>query len=322
MKTILLLLISFTCLAQGKTHLVKLSNGQYLTQYMPNDSLTGKHPVIICANGVGETGTFNSATSSIGYYCKSINGLPAFWNATYSRYSTFIVIEVYKPTGDITGAFQPERFVDGLNYALTIPGIDPTQIYVTGLSLSGGGVWALLQKDSSILNKIAAVAPITGTQDAVDGALNIGITNSGIPFTAYECLDDENRSTAGATQHYEAAGRWSGMPNILKYGRFIYPSTGGHYGAWLKAYDTTHQVYTAQTVINGVTLTSNYTNNPNLYEWFLTKSRPKAAPPVVIVIPPIVVTKKLIAIIQVMKDDGITVLTTTNVYDDGSVIKQ
>ena len=83
---------------------------------------------------------------------------------------------------------------------------------------------------------------------------------------------DDTRVPVGATQHAQALSISCGVSPASK---FTYYLSGDHPGAWINAYDTGH--ITTPVVVNGVT--SNFTANPNLFEWFLSNARGNSVAP-------------------------------------------
>lgn len=235
---------------------------QTVTIWTPDNP--GPYQLLVCAEGRGEMGTLNFSGSSIGDQLSKGKVITV---------GNFMVIDVHKPN-DGNGAFQAQRFKDVIDWALkTYPTINPSQVYVTGLSLSGGGVYSLMT-DGEYCKKIAAVVPVCGTQDANDAALIAGVKVSAIPFRAYGSSIDDNLPTRSAFDHYFAVTQWADSEKILnKYGTFIDTNTG-HAGVWMKAYDFAVS---------------------DLFSWLLTKTRTIVAPP--IIQPPV-----KIATIEVWKD--------------------
>lgn len=242
---------------------------QTVTIWVPDNTLSCQ--LLVCADGRGEVGTLNFASGSIGDQLSKGKMIPV---------GNFMIINVHKPN-DGNGSFQSQRFKDVIDWALkTYPNINPTQIYVTGLSLSGGGVYSIMT-DGEYCKKIAAVVPVCGTQDAIGTALIAGVKASAIPFRAYGSSIDDNAPTKSAFNYYKALADWQDSEKILnKYGGFIDTKTG-HAGVWMQAYDF---------------VTS------DLYSYLLTKTRNIVAPPVIQ--PPV-----KIATIEVWKDAAGTITT-------------
>lgn len=222
---------------------------QTVTVWTPDN--TNLCQLLVCADGRGEVGTLNFAGSSIGDQLSKGKVIPV---------GNFMIVNVHKPN-DGNGAFQAQRFKDAIDWALkTYSAINPSQVYVTGLSLSGGGVYSLMT-DGEYCKKIAAIVPVCGTQDANDAALVLGIKTSAIPFRAYGSSIDDNAPTQSAFNHYYSVAIWADAEKILnKYGWFINTNTG-HAGVWMQAYDFA---------------------TSDLFSWLLTKTRAVTAiqPPV------------------------------------------
>lgn len=235
---------------------------QTVTVWTPENTNTCQ--LLICADGRGEVGTLNFTDNSIGDQLFKGKVIPV---------GNFLVINVHKPS-DGNGSFQAQRFKDVIDWALkTYPIINLAHVYVTGLSLSGGGIYSLMM-DGEYCKKIAAVVPVCGTQDANDAALIAGIKMSASPFRAYGSSIDDNAPTRSAFNHYAALAQWADGEKILnKYGTFIDTKTG-HAGVWMQAYDFA---------------------TSDLFSWLLTKTRNIVAPP--IIQPPM-----KIATIEVWKD--------------------
>lgn len=236
---------------------------QTVTVWTPDN--TNPCQLLVCADGRGEVGTLNFASGSIGDQLSKGKTIPV---------GNFMIINVHKPN-DGQGAFQAFRFIDSIDWALkTYPLINPAQVYVTGLSLSGGGVYSLMA-NGEYCKKIAAIIPVCGTQDVSDISLVAGVKASAIPFRAYGSSVDDNPPTQSAFNHYQAVAIWSDSEKILnKYGVFI-DTLSGHAGVWMKTYDFAIS---------------------DLYSYLLTKTR------AITIIPPVVQSPIKIATIEIWKD--------------------
>jgi len=164
------------------------------------------------------------------------------------------------------GSWQNFYVDEMLNYATNNLRVDPSRIYLTGLSLGGGGVWKYASASTANASKFAAIAPVCGTCDYSNLC---NIAQSSTPVWAFHALDD-GVVGVGCTQ---------GAINMLTScagpvpPKVTYYPTGNHY-IWDMAYDMTHNVQSPL----------------NLFEWFLTQSRggtytpppppPSSTPPV------------------------------------------
>ena len=234
-------------------------------QFTPPDYGTQKHPLIVFLHGIGERGNGTSQINSVAnngtpYYC----GHGATMRFTVGGVtSSFVVLS---PQLSTQLGYWPTYYVkEMIKYAKANLQIDTNRIYVTGLSLGGGGIWRLITDtynfDHTFDGTIAAAAPVCGTQEETDADFCTTIGTNHLPVWAFHCMDDGTVGV-GATQHAEILGNICG--NFSPAMKFTYYQSGGHGGAWINAYDTGH---ITRTVSGG----ASFTANPNLYEWFLVK---------------------------------------------------
>ncbi|MBC7849309.1 MAG: T9SS type A sorting domain-containing protein [Chitinophagaceae bacterium] len=248
-----LMLSPFFAAAQQVPKSLTASNGVFIGfyEYKPTDYNSNpntQYPVIIFLHGIGERG---DGVTNLPLVLS--NGVPQkinlghnmrfFWNG---RWETFLVLSPQLSTnyGD-----WPTFYVDEMiSHAKRNLRIDQSRIYLTGLSLGGGGVWRFASASVSNSNQLAAIAPICGTC-AVSSASNIAQSN--LPIWAFHAANDPIVG-AGCTT--------SALQNINNNGiqtkplLTMYPN-GGH-AIWYMSYDTEY----------------NY-HDINLYEWFLGQKR-------------------------------------------------
>jgi len=236
-------------------------------QFTPPDYGTQKHPLIVFLHGIGERGNGTSQINSVAnngtpYYCA--HGATMRFTAGGVT-SSFVVLTPQLSTQ--YGSWPPFYVKEMIKYAKANLQIDTNRIYVTGLSLGGGGIWRLItdNSDHTFDGTIAAAAPVCGTQEETDADFCTTIGTNHLPVWAFHSMDDGTVGV-GATQHAEILAGWCGLSPAAK---FTYYQSGGHAGAWINAYDTGH---ITRTISNG----SSFTANPNLYEWFLSKTRATA----------------------------------------------
>ncbi len=245
-------------------------------QFTPPDYGTQQHPLIIFLHGIGERGNGTSqlgsvANNGVPYYCSRGSNMRF---TSGGQTSSFVVLS---PQLSMQYGYWPTFYVrEMIKYAKANLQIDPNRIYITGLSLGGGGTWRAITDaqgfDYTFDAGIAAAAPVCGTQEEndYDYCKTIGANN--LPIWAFHSMDD-NVVGVGATQHAEILSK---NCNVIPASIFTYYQNGGHGGAWVNAYDTGH--ITRTTIVNGVP--TSFTASPNLYEWFLSKSRGSTPPPV------------------------------------------
>ena len=245
-------------------------------EFRPKDYGTQKHPLIIFLHGIGERGNGTSqvnsvANNAIPYYCSK--GASMRFTVA-GQTSSFVVLS---PQLSASYGYWPTFYVkEMINYAKANLQIDPNRIYITGLSLGGGGTWRSITDawnfDYTFDAGIAAAAPVCGTQEETDADFCKTIGDNHLPVWAFHSMDDGTVGV-GATQHAEILAKNCGLNPAAK---FTYYQSGGHSGAWINAYDTGHITTTVN--VNGAQ--TSFTANPNLYEWFLSNTRSTVTPPV------------------------------------------
>jgi hypothetical protein len=236
-------------------------------EFRPSDYGTQKHPLIIFLHGIGERGNGTTQINSV-----TSNAIPKFCaNGATMRFtaggvtSSFVVLS---PQLSVQYGYWPPFYVrEMIKYAKANLQVDTNRIYLTGLSLGGGGIWRAITDasgfDYTFDAGIAAAAPVCGTQEETDADFYATIGANHLPVWAFHAMDDGTVGV-GATQHAEVLGNIAGVNNPAI--KFTYYQSGGHAGAWINAYDTGHITKT----VNGG---GSFTANPNLYEWFLSKTR-------------------------------------------------
>ncbi len=124
--------------------------GTGFLQYLPDgySSNTNKYPIVISLHGIKEKGNTLADVARVANV-----GLPKY--VKYGQKYSFILISPQLKTtmGRWTGAYVMEV----LNYVKTYLRVDPNRIYLTGLSLGGGGVWSVA---TSYPDVWAAILPL------------------------------------------------------------------------------------------------------------------------------------------------------------------
>ncbi len=242
-------------------------------EFKPKDYGTQQHPLIIFLHGIGERGNGTTQINSV-----AANAIPLYCSkgatmrfTVAGQTSSFVVLS---PQLSTSYGYWPSFYVSEMvKYAKANLQIDPNRIYVTGLSLGGGGVWGAITDaaNPTFDAGIAAAAPVCGTQQEDDAMFCSTIGANKLPVWAFHSMDDGTVNVA-ATQHAEILAKNCGLNPAAK---FTYYQTGGHSGAWVNAYDTGHITKTVN--VNGAL--SSFTANPNLYEWFLSNTRSTTTTP-------------------------------------------
>ena len=209
-----------------------------------------KYPIIIFLHGIGERGNGTTDLPRIlgnGTPNEIQNGhnMRFFWNG---KWETFLVL---MPQLNSKYGYWQNFYVDEmLKYAENNLSIDPNRIYLTGLSLGGGGVWAYAAGSAANAQKFAAIGVTCGTCQNVNWC---HVANANLPVWAWHAQDD---GTVGVSC---SIGAVSGIENCNPAVRpylTVWP-TGQHW-IWTRVYNT---AYEAQ--------------HPNIYEWFLGQDKSK-----------------------------------------------
>lgn len=260
--------------AKSFTSLDGVTTVPYL-EYLPADyASSGKtYPVLIFLHGGSGVGTSDgSQISKVRSY-----PIPAmidagndmcFTNASGAK-QCFIVLSPQSTR--TTGTWNINDTGGMVNYALANYRVDTKRIYVTGVSMGGGGAWSLLAgtfkvsgKSTYGAAKIAAAAPIaTGAPSA---SANTGICsgivanhvavwafhNSGDPVAALSAeqgwVNKVNLATTADGYACSAAGNPAAQLTIYQ--------ANTHEG-WTTTYDVNHQV----------------TSGMNVFQWLLSNTK-------------------------------------------------
>jgi poly(3-hydroxybutyrate) depolymerase len=231
------------------------STGDYLgfLEYKPADyssNTTTKYPLIIFLHGIGERG--NGTTMLQDVTCCGIprmirlgHKMKFTWNG---KTETFLVISPQCP--EKYGMWPAVFITELINYAKNNLRIDPNRIYLTGLSMGGGGTLRFISTAAEQPKQLAAVAPICSPCTFSNP---IYPTDAHLPFWGFHAADDAIAS-ASCTEY--AAKRMNDLNANPKPLLTIWP-TGGHI-VWDRVYTDTAYKF------DGVL---------NVYEWFLAQNK-------------------------------------------------
>ena len=250
------LLVPVLLSAQQVPRSLTAANGTFIGFYeykppMYTSDPNAKFPLIIFLHGIGERGDGSSTLSSV------LNvGIPrnihyGLTNMQFNYNGTQQGFLVLSPQLSYNyGNWQAFYIEEMIKYAKQNLRVDPARIYLTGLSLGGGGVWNYATSSATAAQNLAAIAPICGT---CDWSSLCTIAQNNLPVWAFHAMDD-GVVGVGCTQ--------AAINGITACGAAVAPlatyyPTGNHW-IWDQVYDPA---------------------NPQLYLWFLSKSRGAAAPP-------------------------------------------
>jgi poly(3-hydroxybutyrate) depolymerase len=209
-----------------------------------------KHPLIIFLHGIGERG---NGTTDLKYVARI--GLPAaIRNGNQMRYTwngkteTFLVLSPQCPS---KYGMWPQRIIDSLiSYAMTNLRIDPDRIYLTGLSMGGGGTFRYISTHPYFARRITAAATICAPCTFENGQY---AADAKLPVWGMHAADD---AVALSMCTDRAVSRINALNPEVKALKTTWP-TGGHQ-IWDRMYaDPTYK----------------YNDVINIYEWFLGQNK-------------------------------------------------
>ena len=227
------------------------SNGVFIGfyEYKPTNYNTNtKYPLIIFLHGIGERGNgttdlpniLNNGTPN---NIKNGSTMTFTWNG---KTETFLVLT---PQLSPNYGSWPTFYVDEmLNYAKKNLSVDTNRVFLTGLSLGGGGVWYSAGSSLASAKRFAAIGVSCGTCQGIDWC---NFAKANLPVWAFHASND---GTVGVGCTTSAIANINNCNPAVKPYMTIWPD--GDHWIWGRVYD---EGYTWQ--------------NPNIYEWFLGQNR-------------------------------------------------
>lgn len=252
-----------------QSYVVRYANQDYAwryLRYLPADygTIAGKtYPVIVFLHGSGEISQFDdgrdirSALTQYGppMLVNNNNGM-CFTTTTGAR-ECFIVLSPQIPRGFPTEFYDGEVAIDALlDTAAASLAIDRTRIYLTGLSMGGGGVAGMLRDAPGRATRYAAMAAMAPSESTT--SLCAAAAGS-VALWFFHHRDDSVASASLTSQTIDAYNGCAVRP--IQARKTIYTDNAGgdtHSFSWRESYDP-------DTKIDG---------QINLYQWFLTHQRP------------------------------------------------
>jgi len=244
----------FVLMAQKTAKMVDGPRGKIgFYQYLPPAYKNGegeKHPLIIFLHGIGEKGTGSVEDLKKIDCC----GIPKYLNLGHSMEFTwngkkegFVILcpQLYSRYGTWENYYVEEM----IRYARANLNIDTNRIFLTGLSLGGGGTWIYASASVKNAKQLAGIVPVVSPCFMTNGC---NIANANLPVLAIHAMNDTKASpwcTINAINSINNCGA-AAHPNLIMY------RNGGHYVWVARAYDTAYNYY-----------------NPNIYEWMLAQNR-------------------------------------------------
>lgn len=252
---ILCLLVTVTANAQLTARTIKKTGSNEdiaFYEYKPvNYNPAIKYPMIIFLHGYGERG--NGTTT---LYRVLEQGLPRnirdghnmtfTWNG---KTESFIVL-MPQLNENYYSFWQNFIIDDMLKYGKANFNVDTDRIFLTGLSMGGGGTWAYCGASEANGRQFAAIATSCGACQSTDWC---NIAKADLPMWSFHANDDNSAAPVSCTIGSITNIRNNCNPKVDPI-MTIWP-TGGH-AIWGRVYDVTHN-----------------NQNPNLYEWFLGQNK-------------------------------------------------
>jgi predicted esterase len=219
-------------------------------EYVPQDynSNTNKYPIVIFLHGIGERGANSTDPAVLATTINNVAklGPPASVKAGYQ----FPFMLISPQLKNNYGTWPAWYVMEVINHVKTYLKVDERRIYLTGLSLGGGGVWMTGQDYSALF---AAIAPVCGGYNTPSKACNIAGEN--LPVWAFHGDKDTVVPMSKTINMVNAINNCTPKPSPLAK-LTIYP--GIAHNAWTNAYKTDNTIH-----------------NPNVYQWMLSYTNTK-----------------------------------------------
>jgi pimeloyl-ACP methyl ester carboxylesterase len=200
------------------------SSGIGYLEYLPQgySSNTNKYPVVISLHGIKEKGNTLADVARVANV-----GLPKY--VKYGQQYSFILISPQLKTS--MGSWTGDYVMQVVNYVKTKLRIDPSRIYLTGLSLGGYGVWKTIAAYPEVF---AAISPVCSGGNALSSACKIAAED--VPVWTFHGDKDAVVSYTVSTKMVSAINACTPKPSPLAK-ITIYPGAG--HVIWDKAYKET-----------------------------------------------------------------------------------
>jgi predicted peptidase len=209
------------------------------------DSTTKRYPLLVFLHGQGELGNGTTDLTKVlknGTANLIKNGkFPANFVVNTKNYSFIVVmpqLSKWPVADDVQGM---------INYAVKKYRVDTTRIYVTGLSMGGGGTWVYASKHAS---RIAAIVPVSGAAKLTDLAAK-AIASTNLPVWAFHNDGDPTVPVIYSKNNISKINSNIPTPKAK-----LTLWTVRQHDAWTKAMDPAYKE-----------------NNLNMYQWMLQYTR-------------------------------------------------
>ncbi|MEO5996087.1 MAG: carbohydrate-binding protein [Chitinophagaceae bacterium] len=235
-----------------------ITNSKAFYEYLPQgySSETQTYPLLVFLHGVGELG--DGSVSSLPTVLR--NGPPKLINegnfpvsfTVNGQVFKFIVISPqfisWPSATDVQGV---------IDYAVRTYRVNTNRIYLTGLSMGGGGVWDYATYSIAYANRLAALLPVCGSSGPSTAKAQV-IASTNLPVWATHNQNDPTVPSSYTINYVDYINSSSPKPSVLAK-RTIFPVSG--HDAWTTTYATSFRE-----------------NNLNVYEWMLQYQRGTSQP--------------------------------------------
>ena len=256
----LLFLVTIVTNAQGQQSAREISVPNYgkigYLEYLPDDynDNNKKYPVLIFLHGAGERGNSIASLEGLkknGPPKRIESGHPMQFNVNGKTESLIVISPQLWSKYNSWPAFYVDLVIEHIKKTYRV---DLDRIYLTGLSMGGGGCWAYTSFKAEYAGKIAAMVPICGHQ-SFNSSKVCNISQKKVSVWAHHG-DADTRTTIRYSRDWVNGINNCSSDKLAEL--TVYPGVG-HSGAWVRAYET------------------DYTYNaPTIYEWMLLQRRSEA----------------------------------------------
>ncbi|WP_205513933.1 PKD domain-containing protein [Longitalea arenae] len=235
---------------------------------------THKYPMIIFLHGIGERSNNGADLFDIDNFGPARQvAIGNIMKYTWAGVTdTFIVLSPMSRTsrpGDASIGHWYTDYVDSIiAYAKRTLKVDTNRIYLTGLSMGGGGTQHYLSMAPGNAKKLAAAAPICSPSHyaipgyAPSGQFESYVRAANLPYWAFHAKDDSiapYRSDEAAVERINGVHPSNPLPPPAVKALMTLWQTGGH-NVWGRVYDSS-------------LATGGYEGIVNIYEWFLGQNK-------------------------------------------------
>ena len=224
------------------THVFREGGGASMTYYLhvpAGYDPTQRYPLVLLLHGGGESGVA-TRTLELNQAVLLSNAYVSVWTspAVQAEWPSFIVVpQVTWPNRwvNVPAKHGSYRLADAPDASLRMAkeivdavhtmyaGVDPSRLYITGLSMGGYGVWEAIERWPGYFS---AAAPLAGAGDPSRAA---ALAN--LPIWAFQGADDTIVPVSGSLDMIAAIRAAGGHPHFTEF-------AGAGHGIWMNAYSS------------------------------------------------------------------------------------